>query len=171
MLLWMGSMGTAESEMTAEILLPSLLEESLYFANICHNTATRLFLLGFCAVFKINTHIFTSRHDCERPLEEIFTSLHPYTPRDDECLTSSDSGAGTHDCLSSLRRNCSQTACQRNKLILLAMACCHKQGLCSRPTLQLFAAFCWTLVSQLNSQIWQNLSPWRMEVASRMSVN
>lgn len=65
------------------------------FCKHCHNTATRLLLPVFCAVFKINTHIFTSRHDCERPLGEIFTSLHPYTPRDDECLISRDSGAGT----------------------------------------------------------------------------
>lgn len=105
----MGSMGTVGSEKAVEILLPALLEKSLYFANTCHNIATRLLLPGFCATLKINTHIFTSRHDCERPVGEIFKSS-PYTPRDDECSTSRDSGAGTHGCLSSLRRNCSQTA-------------------------------------------------------------
>lgn len=84
MLLWMGSMRAVGSEMTAKILVPTLLEETLHFANICHNVATRLLLPGFCAILKINTHIFTSRHGHERPVGEIFTSS-PYTPRDDEC--------------------------------------------------------------------------------------
>lgn len=74
MLLWMGSVGAVGSEMTAKILLPTLLEKSLYFANICHNVATRLLLPGFCDILKINIHIFTFRHGCERPVGESVTS-------------------------------------------------------------------------------------------------